>query len=170
MLLPLEFERAPFFGRFFGADRRRAIGQASEVLCHVGLEAAVDKYPAELSGGMQQRLAIAQTLMRKPKVLLLDEPFGALDPGTKVQMYELLLRLWQETGMTIFMITHDLNEGFKLATRVLSFDKVRRDPQAPGAYGATVIYDLPLDEKVERKPIVERARRRMLEQQAGLVH
>ncbi|MFC5069695.1 ABC transporter ATP-binding protein [Flaviflagellibacter deserti] len=170
VMLPLEFERSRFFGRFFGAERRRAIGDARSCIASVGLEHAMDKYPSELSGGMQQRLAIAQTLVRRPKILLLDEPFGALDPGTKSQMHDLLLKLWQEEGMTVFMITHDLHEGFKLATRVLSFDKTRRDPQAPGAYGATVIYDLPLDDKAERKPIVEKWKRRTLETQAGMVH
>jgi NitT/TauT family transport system ATP-binding protein len=86
-------------------------------------------------------------LVRKPKILLLDEPFGALDQGTKAQMYELLLRLWREERMTVFMVTHDLKEGFTLATRVLTFDKVRVDPQEPGAYGATITFDLPLTAK-----------------------
>jgi NitT/TauT family transport system ATP-binding protein len=117
------------------------------VLAAVGLSAHRSKYPAELSGGMQQRLAIAQALIVKPKVLLLDEPFGALDTGTKAQMYELLLRLWAEEGMTIFMVTHDLKEGFTLATRVLAFDKVRIDPTDPGAFGATITYNLPLEAK-----------------------
>jgi NitT/TauT family transport system ATP-binding protein len=94
---------------------------------------------------MQQRLAIAQAVVRKPKVLLLDEPFGALDPGTRAQMHELILRLWRQTGMTVFMVTHDIKEGFALGTRVLVFDKLRHDPQDPGAYGATITYDLPLD-------------------------
>ena len=62
-------------------------------------------------------------------------------------MYELLLRLWAEEKMTVFMVTHDLKEGFTLGTRVLAFDKVRVDPTDPGAYGATVTYDLPLTEK-----------------------
>ncbi len=96
---------------------------------------------------MQQRLALAQTLIRKPKLLLLDEPFGALDPGTKQQMYELVTRLWREEKITIFMVTHDLKEGFGLATRVLTFDKVRIDPQAPSAYGATVTFNLPLERR-----------------------
>ena len=96
---------------------------------------------------MQQRLAIAQTLVRKPKLLLLDEPFGALDPGTKQQMYELTTRLWQEEKITVFMVSHDLKEAFTLATRVLTFDKVRIDPDAPGRYGATITFDLPLAKK-----------------------
>ena len=94
---------------------------------------------------MQQRLALAQALICEPRILLLDEPFGALDPGTRASMHDLLLSLWEETGMTVFMVTHDLQEGFKLATRVLVFDKVRWDEQAPDAYGATITYDLALD-------------------------
>jgi NitT/TauT family transport system ATP-binding protein len=148
VIIGREFERSPFLGKLFGAKRRAAEEEAEEVLNEVGLSAHRAKYPAELSGGMQQRLAISQALIRKPKVLLLDEPFGALDAGTKSQMYELLLRLWAEHKMSIFMVTHDLKEGFTLATRVLAFDKVRIDPQAPGAYGATVTYNLPLEDKI----------------------
>jgi NitT/TauT family transport system ATP-binding protein len=156
VLLGLEFERAPFLGKLLGAARRRALEEAEEGLRCVGLEGAREKYPAELSGGMQQRLAIAQTLMKKPKVLLLDEPFGALDPGTRLQMHELMRRLWREDRMTVFLITHDLREAFALATRVLAFDKVRWDPQAPGAYGATITYDLPLNDKADRQELLAR--------------
>jgi NitT/TauT family transport system ATP-binding protein len=96
---------------------------------------------------MQQRLAIAQALIKKPSILLLDEPFGALDPGIRLDMHELLIGLWKETGMTIFMVTHDIHEAFKLGTRLLVFDKIRHDPQAPEAYGATITYDLPLSDQ-----------------------
>jgi NitT/TauT family transport system ATP-binding protein len=144
VVLGLEIASAPFFGKLLGAARRRAIAEAEGYLEAVGLSQARERYPAELSGGMQQRLAIAQALVRKPKLLLLDEPFGALDPGTRAQMHELILRLWRQTGMTVFMVTHDIKEGFALGTRVLVFDKLRHDPQDPGAYGATITYDLPL--------------------------
>ena len=143
----LEIERAPLFGRLFGSARKAILDEAHTYLDSVDLGNAADKYPAELSGGMQQRLAIAQALVKKPKVLLLDEPFGALDPGIRADMHELILKLWHETEMTIFMVTHDLNEGFKLGTRLLVFDKVRIDPHEPGAFGATITYDLPLDDK-----------------------
>jgi len=83
----------------------------------------------------------------KPKVLLLDEPFGALDPGTRQRMHEIILALWEAEKMTVFMVTHDLQEGFKLGTRLLVFDKLRWDPQAPEAYGATITYDLPIDRR-----------------------
>lgn len=144
VLLADELEQAPISGRLFGAGRRRALERAGGMLERVGLEAAADKYPSQLSGGMQQRLAIAQALMKNPRVLLLDEPFGALDPGIRKDMHGLIRELWERTGITIFMVTHDLKEGFELGTRLLVFDKRRHDPQSPGAYGATVTYDLPL--------------------------
>ena len=156
VVLGLEFQRAPLLARLFGAARRRAEDEAMAVVDAVGLSHARDKYPAEVSGGMQQRLSIAQALVRKPKVLMMDEPFGALDPGTKAQMYELVQGLWRDERMTVFMVTHDLKEGFTLGTRVLAFDKTRHDPDEPGAYGATVTFNLPLDEKAERAEIVAR--------------
>jgi ABC-type nitrate/sulfonate/bicarbonate transport system, ATPase component len=142
----LELPASPLLGRLFGARKRAAREQAAQMLEKVGLSHALDKYPAQLSGGMQQRLAIAQAFIMQPRVLLLDEPFGALDPGIRKDMHALLLALWRETGMTVFMVTHDLTEGFNLGTRLLVFDKVRIDPQAPNAYGARVTYDIPLNE------------------------
>lgn len=142
----LELPSSPCFGRLFGARKRAAREQAAQMLDKVGLSHALDRYPAQLSGGMQQRLAIAQAFVMQPRVLLLDEPFGALDPGIRKDMHALLLQLWSETRMTVFMVTHDLAEGFNLGTRLLVFDKVRHDPQAPNAYGARITYDIPLNE------------------------
>lgn len=144
VLMGLELEQKPLLGKLFGRARRKALDQVDAMLESVGLTQAAHKWPHELSGGMQQRLAIAQSLIMRPRVLLLDEPFGALDPGIRTDMHELLLKLWKETGTTIFMVTHDLTEGFYLGTRLLVFDKVRRDPHDPQAYGATVTYDLPI--------------------------
>ena len=154
--LGLEIAAAPLLGKLFGRSKRHAIVEAEGYLEAVGLAPARDRYPAELSGGMQQRLAIAQALVRRPKVLLLDEPFGALDPGTRAQMHELILQLWRDTRMTVFMVTHDLKEGFALGTRVLVFDKLRHDPQEPGAYGATITYDLPLAQGKHDIPIPQK--------------
>jgi NitT/TauT family transport system ATP-binding protein len=144
LLLGLEFAGSRFLGRLFGAKRRAAMEKANQLLDSIGLHAARDKYPAQLSGGMQQRLSIAQSVICEPRILLLDEPFGALDPGITADMHEIILRLWALNRMTIFMITHDLKESFQLGTRLLVFDKRRHDPQAPEAYGATVTYNLPL--------------------------
>jgi len=143
--LGLELPRSPLLGRLFGCAKKEAREQASVLLHKVGLGHSLDKYPAQLSGGMQQRLAIAQALIMKPRVLLLDEPFGALDPGIRKDMHALLLELWRETRLTVFMVTHDLSEGFSLGTRLLVFDKVRLDPHAPGRYGARITYDIPLN-------------------------
>lgn len=144
VILPIELPRSRVLGRFFGAARRRAAEEAMAMLDMVGLSAAADKYPHELSGGMQQRLAIAQSLIRKPAILLLDEPFGALDPGIRSDMHQLVLSLWREHQLTVFMITHDLKEGFYLGTRLWVFDKRRHDEQAPNAYGAGITYDIPV--------------------------
>ncbi|QVK31223.1 ABC transporter ATP-binding protein [Pseudomonas syringae] len=143
--LGLELPRSPWLGRLFGQAKSEAREHAAQLLGKVGLGHALDKYPTQLSGGMQQRLAIAQALIMKPRVLLLDEPFGALDPGIRKDIHHLLLDLWRETKLTVFMVTHDLSEGFNLGTRLLVFDKVRHDPHAPGAYGARITYDIPLN-------------------------
>jgi NitT/TauT family transport system ATP-binding protein len=141
----LELPRSKLLGRLFGSAKRDAREQASVMLKKVGLGHALDKYPSALSGGMQQRLAIAQALIMQPRVLLLDEPFGALDPGIRKDMHSLLLELWHETQLTVFMVTHDLSEGFSLGTRLLVFDKTRIDPHAPNAFGARITYDIPLN-------------------------
>jgi NitT/TauT family transport system ATP-binding protein len=142
-----EFERSPLFGKLFGSAKQQVVEEAMLLLNKVGLSASIDCYPHDLSGGMKQRLAIAQALIRRPRILLLDEPFGALDPGIRADMHELILSLWQEHKLTVFMVTHDLHEGFSLGTRLLVFDKTRRDPQAPHAYGANITYDLPINQQ-----------------------
>lgn len=144
VLLGFEFAASPMLGYLRGKARREAIEKSKALLAAVGLSAHHDKYPSALSGGMQQRLAIAQALAREPRVLLLDEPFGALDPGTRTQMHELIRPLWRERGMTVLMVTHDLKEAFALGTRMIAFDRWRIDPQAQQRFGAVITYDLDL--------------------------
>jgi NitT/TauT family transport system ATP-binding protein len=133
------------FGLECSGRRANAPAEAAEMLRRVGLGHSLAAYPSALSGGMQQRLAIAQALITRPRILLLDEPFGALDPGVRVDMHELITELWREHGLTILMVTHDIREAFKLGTRVLAIDKRRHDPHAPHRYGSTTVYDFPLD-------------------------
>jgi NitT/TauT family transport system ATP-binding protein len=139
-----EFFQAKLFCWVLGKKKVAIKAKAEELIHAVGLTPAINKYPHELSGGMQQRLAIAQALMKAPKILLLDEPFGALDPGIRADMHVLIRDIWKKNNLTIFMVTHDIKEGFELGSRLWVFDKVRHDPQAPNAYGAQVTYDLDL--------------------------
>ncbi|AJQ95731.1 ABC transporter ATP-binding protein [Gynuella sunshinyii] len=138
------FQKSSITGYLFGKQKKAARQEATDMLEQVGLGHALNRYPHELSGGMRQRLAIAQALICKPRILLLDEPFGALDPGIRADMHALVLSLWRQHELTIFMVTHDLKEGFYLGTRLWVFDKLRHDPHAPNAYGASITYDLPV--------------------------
>ena len=144
VLLGYEFAQRPLTARLMGAPRREAIEKSRALIEAVGLGPHCDKYPSALSGGMQQRLAIAQALAKRPRVLLLDEPFGALDPGTRAQMHALIKPLWSDLKMTIVMVTHDIREAFGLATRLIALDRPRRDPQAQERFGAKITYDLDL--------------------------
>ncbi len=109
--------------RFF-RRRRELREQALDYLRRIGLrESDAKKYPDQLSGGMQQRVAIAQALMTKPRILLMDEAFSALDPGTRKEMQRLLRTLWQSTGTTVLFVTHHTQEALCLGTRVVVLAK-----------------------------------------------
>jgi len=92
-----------------------------EYLAKVGLADRFDSYPKQLSGGMQQRVAIARTLATKPAIVLMDEPFGALDAQTRSEMQQMLIELWEEEKNTIIFVTHDITEAVLLGDRVVVF-------------------------------------------------
>jgi NitT/TauT family transport system ATP-binding protein len=112
VLLPAELLGLPM-----GPARARA----RELMAMVGLAGQEDKFPYELSGGMQQRAAIARALVHDPKLVLMDEPFGALDALTREKMNLELLRIWKESGKTIVFVTHGISEAVFLGTRVVVF-------------------------------------------------
>jgi NitT/TauT family transport system ATP-binding protein len=99
------------------ASERRAL--AEQLMAQVGLTQFANHYPKQLSGGMQQRAALARALANDPKVLLLDEPFGALDHQTRSLMQELLLSIWEKHRKTVLFVTHDIEEAVFMANRVL---------------------------------------------------
>ena len=103
-------------GQLSAAERREIVERN---LAMVGLAAAAEKFPAELSGGMKQRVAIARALAIRPRLLLLDEPFGALDALTRGNLQEQLMRICQEAGVTTVMVTHDVDEALLLSDRVV---------------------------------------------------
>lgn len=117
------------------------------------------KYPHQLSGGMQQRVALAQSLIMKPQILLMDEPFGALDPGTREDMQVFLLELWEELGMTIFFVTHDLEEAVFLGTRIIILSQYYSDDRGDGfeQRGARVVADYPLARRASSTVVKELA-------------
>jgi sulfonate transport system ATP-binding protein len=126
-----------------GPDWRR---HALEALDAVGLADRAEDWPRILSGGQRQRVALARALVSRPSVLLLDEPFGALDALTRVEMHQLLARLWRERGFTAVLITHDVAEAVALADRVLALRE------------GVIALDLPIPHKRQRREASEAER------------
>ncbi|WP_248927060.1 ABC transporter ATP-binding protein [Paenibacillus hamazuiensis] len=115
--------------------------RVNELIELVKLQGFEKAYPRELSGGMAQRVAIARALLRRPKVLLLDEPFGALDAFTRAHMQEALLDIWRENGTTMILVTHDIDEAVFLANRVVVMKS------RPGSIRTIIPIDLPYPRK-----------------------
>ena len=120
-LLPWKtvYENVAFGPKMAGISRTEAGSIANTFLELVGLKKFGGRYPAELSGGMQQRVGIARALANYPSVLLMDEPFGALDAQTRLMMQESLLDIWKKFGTTVVFVTHDVDEAVFLADRIL---------------------------------------------------
>ena len=146
---------------------RRPLGAVPRRLVPIGLTSFAEAYPHQLSGGMKQRVAIARALANRPRILLMDEPFGALDPQTRLQMQSYLLQIWQAVNITIVFITHDLDEATLLADRVVVLGAP--DAGHPGGHlKAIVEVPLPQPREVDivRDPSFAAIRARL----ADLVH
>ena len=141
--------------------KRRAFEeQAHDLLRQVKLEEHAAKYPHELSGGMRQRVAVVQALIMQPRILLMDEPFGALDPGTREDIQVFLLELWERFKMTIFFVTHDLEEAVFLGTRLLVLSQYYTDARGDGEQirrGARVVADYALSTARKAWPTAAKA-------------
>jgi NitT/TauT family transport system ATP-binding protein len=122
-----------------GVPRREREVQGLEWIAKVGLDPRRDaaKYPHELSGGMRQRVAIARTLILRPRIILMDEPFGALDPATRLDMQDLLVRLWRDVQATVLFVTHSVEEAVYLGDRVFVMattpGRIAREIRLPAA-------------------------------------
>jgi NitT/TauT family transport system ATP-binding protein len=148
----LEVTEIGMFGGFSPALRVRRKEFRSEAvgyLRRMGLrESDASKYPHQLSGGMQQRVAIAQALIMRPKILLMDEAFSALDPGTRAGMQRLMKDLWRETGTTVLFVTHNPREAVILATRVIALGRTGTEDN-----GANIVLDLSVPDTNEESKI-----------------
>ena len=136
-------ENVAFGPLLAGHSRNEAISTANTFLNMVGLAGFADRFPDELSGGMKQRVGIARALANYPSVLLMDEPFGALDAQTRVMMQENLLKIWAQFNNTVLFVTHDVDEAIFLADRVLIMSA------SPGRIIADFLVDLERPRDVE---------------------
>ena len=141
VLLPLEIVE-PYRSNF-KAKRAEYVERARKLLQKVGLGGYEDKYPWELSGGMQQRASICRALIHEPKMLLLDEPFGALDAFTREELWCILRDLWTEQKFNVILVTHDLRESVFLADTVYVMSK------SPGRFVVTKQIELPRPRELE---------------------
>ncbi len=142
-------ERLSFKSRVI---KRELAQEALTSLRHMGLQASdASKYPHQLSGGMQQRVAIAQALIMRPKILLMDEAFSALDPATRSSMQALIRMLWQEQGTTILFVTHNLSEAVMLSTRMVMLKRAGEMDSERGGSRVALDLELPLRARANRR-------------------
>ncbi len=137
------FENVAFALRLKGTARREIDAQVRRTLTQVGLDQFADALPDQLSGGMKQRVGIARALVMEPRVLLMDEPFGALDAQTRLSMQELLLGVWEKQRKTVLFITHDIDEAILLA------DTLYVMSARPGRIKARIPVELPRPRNLE---------------------
>lgn len=130
-------ENIEFSLRVKGVPKKERRERAEHYLDLIGLRRAADRYPGELSGGMRQRVAVARALINEPEILLMDEPFAAVDAMTRATLQEELLRLWQTLGLSILFITHNIEEAAFLASRIIIMSP------HPGRIKEIVSVDLP---------------------------
>ncbi|MGW6957097.1 ABC transporter ATP-binding protein [Streptomyces chartreusis] len=136
-----------------GLDGSQAEQKGREALAEVGLQGRERAWPSELSGGEQQRAALARSLVREPELLLADEPFGALDALTRIKMHNLLRELWEHHRPSVLLVTHDVDEAIVLADRVLVLDR--------GRIGLDLTIDRP-HPRTYRDPLLGEYRERLL--------
>jgi NitT/TauT family transport system ATP-binding protein len=138
--------------RRWRSEKAAATAEAMRFLERVHLADSCGKYPHELSGGMQQRVAIVQAMITRPKVLLMDEPFAALDPPTREELQMFTLELWQESKTTIFFVTHDVTEALFLGTRIMLLSQhfIQADGDVGKTHGARIVLDQDLDRAIFR--------------------
>jgi NitT/TauT family transport system ATP-binding protein len=153
---------------FGGYGKKRYEARARQLLQMVGLDGFTRAYPSALSGGMRQRVAICRSLLLEPRILLMDEPFGALDALTRDQINVDLRRIWTKHRMTVVFVTHSIIEAVFLSTRVVVFTP------RPGRVAADIAVDLPAERKLAMREMPEfgayTSRIRGMFEQMGLIH
>lgn len=143
ILLGKKIVNKPWWSQFQATSDEQ--DEAAFYLKKLRLSDSANKYPHELSGGMRQRVAIAQALIMKPPILLMDEPFGALDPDTREDIQLFLMELWEEENLTIFFVTHDLVEACFVGSRLLVLSQYYSDDRGDhNKHGAKILGDYPL--------------------------
>ena len=163
VMLGLELEQIGLLEPYFRPWRCRRKRQefkekADEYLERVGLLEHADKHPYELSGGMRQRASIAQAMVMQPEVLLMDEPFGALDIGTREEMQVFVLEQWRRDQQTIIFVTHDLEEAIFIGSRVIVLSQYYSGDDGSRAHGARIVKDVPVSWPLPRPTEVKHTR------------